>query len=303
MCAATFALVFIGGLVTSTDSGLAVPDWPLAFGQFFPKMEGGVLFEHGHRMVAAGVGFLTIILYVWCLLGGASRAATNLAGIALVAVVVQGMLGGITVLLKLPPAVSVAHACLAQGFLCMTVAIAAMTGPGWGRMSPLAEGRSVISLRGLALATSVAVYGQLILGAVMRHTRAGLAIPDFPLAYGRIVPPLQDVAIRIHFAHRVWALVVTCLALWLALRVIRARHGEPRLMRPTMLMLTLLTVQLVLGAFTIWTRKGVLPTTTHVLVGAMILGTSFLLTLRTYRLVSPQGAGAERRAVPESAAA
>ena len=294
VCASTFVLIFAGGLVTSTGSGLAVPDWPLSFGQVFPAMEGGVLFEHGHRLVAASMGLLTIGLYIWAWLGGASKPVKLLAACALGAVILQGLLGGLTVLMKLPPAVSIAHACLAQLFLCATVAVAAVTGAGWDRPGLKAEGGSM-PLRALALATTAAVFGQLVLGAVMRHTHAGLAIPDFPLAFGRILPPLDTEAVQIHFAHRAWAVVVAGLAVWLSARVFRSHGAEPRLARPAIALLVLLAAQISLGGLTVLTRRAVAPTTLHVLVGAMILAASFLITLRAHRL-SRAGAAASERA-------
>src|SRR5438128_2060604 len=111
--AATFVLLFVGGLVTSTGSGLAVPDWPLSFGQVFPPMVGGVLFEHGHRLAATAVGCLTVVLALWTVVGDARASVRALGLLALLAVVLQGLLGGIPVLYKLPLAVSVTHACLA----------------------------------------------------------------------------------------------------------------------------------------------------------------------------------------------
>src|SRR5438067_11748953 len=134
--AATFVLLFVGGLVTSTGSGLAVPDWPLSFGQVFPPMVGGVLFEHGHRLAAATVGCLTIVLALWTVIGEARPAVRALGLLALLAVLLQGVLGGVTVLYKLPLAVSVAHACLAQAFFCLTVSLAVVTGPAWNAARP-----------------------------------------------------------------------------------------------------------------------------------------------------------------------
>jgi len=285
---ATFALIVAGGLVTSTGSGLAVPDWPLSFGRIFPPMVGGVLYEHGHRLVAATVGLLVVVLYVWTCFARVSRAVNMVAGCALGAVVLQGLLGGLTVLMKLPPAVSVSHACLAQAFLCLTVAVAAMTGGAWDRPASAREELSVIPLRALAAATTAAVYGQLLLGAVVRHTKAGLAIPDFPLAFGRVIPPLNDAAVQIHFAHRVGALLVALLVAWTAARVLRAHRDEPRLTRPAIALLALLGAQLVLGALTIWTGRAVIPTTAHVLGGASVLAAGFLLTLRAYRFTAPR---------------
>src|SRR6267143_4877578 len=140
----TFVLVFVGGLVTSTGSGLAVPDWPLSFGMVFPPMAGGVLFEHGHRLAATAVGCLTVVLALWTVVGDARASVRALGLLALLAVVLQGLLGGITVLYKLPLAVSVTHACLAQTFFCLTVTLALVTSPAWSaprpRRSPVALG-------------------------------------------------------------------------------------------------------------------------------------------------------------------
>ena len=120
---ATCVLLFLGGLVTSTGSGLAVPDWPLSFGQVFPEMVGGVLFEHGHRLAASAVGLLTLVLAVWVVVSDTRPSIRGLAVAMLVAVILQGVLGGVTVLYKLPLAVSVTHACLAQiGPVVMTTA-------------------------------------------------------------------------------------------------------------------------------------------------------------------------------------
>src|SRR5882724_1549578 len=175
--ASTFVLLFVGGLVTSTGSGLAVPDWPLSFGQVFPPMVGGVLFEHGHRLTATLVGCLTLVLALWMAIGE-PRPAVRAAGLlALFAVVLQGVLGGVTVLYKLPLAVSVTHACLAQAFFCLTVVLATVTGPAWASPpAPVASDGPPLAL--LTGATTAIVFGQLILGALMRHMGAGLAIPD-----------------------------------------------------------------------------------------------------------------------------
>ena len=230
--AATLVLIFVGGLVTSTGSGLAVPDWPLSYGQLFPPMVGGVFYEHGHRMVAATVGLMMTALAVWIFLREKRRFIAWLAAAALAAVIVQGVLGGITVLFLLPPAVSVLHACLAQAFFCLIVTLAVVTGRNWpGDAAPGAASLRR-NTRSLATAATIAVYLQLILGAVMRHTGAGLAIPDFPLALGRVVPPLGDAAVAIHFAHRVWALVVVILVGAVVTRVAAQRSEALRCARP-----------------------------------------------------------------------
>jgi cytochrome c oxidase assembly protein subunit 15 len=280
-------LIFIGGLVTSTGSGLAVPDWPLSFGQVFPPMVGGVLFEHGHRMAAAFVGLLTVTLVV-LLSHWEPRAWVRwLSRGALLTVIVQGLLGGLTVLLRLPTAVSVAHACLAQGFLCLTVAIAVCTAPGWQSRRGVWAEDTLPSLHVLTRVTIGVVFLQLILGALMRHMGAGLAIPDFPLAFGRVIPPFISQGVVIHFLHRVGAIVVTVLIAWTVLRVLKAFGAEPSLRRPAFVLAGLLLVQLLLGASTIWTQRGVAPMTAHVAAGAAVLATSVLLALRTHQLVMP----------------
>src|SRR5512135_3097391 len=127
----TFLLVIAGGLVTSTGSGLSVPDWPLSYGRLMPPMVGGIFYEHGHRMVATTVGILTVILAVWLARREPRAWVRRLGYGAVAAVVAQGVLGGLTVLFLLPTAVSVAHACLAQTFLCIAVTLAVVTSPRW----------------------------------------------------------------------------------------------------------------------------------------------------------------------------
>lgn len=284
--AATLMLIYVGALVTSTGSGLAVPDWPLSFGQVFPPMVGGVLYEHGHRMAAAFVGMLTVTLVVLL-----SRWETRgwvrwLGRGALLAVILQGTLGGLTVLLRLPTLVSVTHACLAQAFLCLTVTIAVCTGPGWFARRPVApQGGRQPAIRLIAALTTGMIYVQLILGALMRHTGAGLAIPDFPLAFGRVIPPFTSQAVVIHYIHRVGALLVTLGIGWTVSRVLRHYDAMPCLRRPALTLAGLIVIQLTLGALTIWTRRAVLPMTAHVAVGAAVLATSLIITLRVYRFI------------------
>src|SRR5688572_13028133 len=210
----TAILIFAGGLVTSTGSGLSVPDWPNTYGWFmftFPleKMVGGIRYEHSHRLIASGVGFLIVVLAFWLWRAEPRRWVRRLGFIALAAVITQGILGGITVLWFLPKPISIMHAALAQLVFCLTVAIAVVTSRGWRR----AYSRGGVTLRDdgvlqrLAMVTTVMIYVQILAGATMRHNDAGLAIPDFPWAFGQLVPPHWDVKIALHFAHRVGALL------------------------------------------------------------------------------------------------
>jgi cytochrome c oxidase assembly protein subunit 15 len=130
------------------------------------------------------------------------------------------------------------------------------------------------------------VYAQLIAGALMRHTGAGLAIPDFPLAFGRLIPPLESPAVVIHFLHRLGALGVTLCIVWTVACVWRQHWAVGLLRRPACLLVGLLVSQLTLGALTIWTQRAILPMTAHVAVGAAVLATSVVLLLRSLRLVS-----------------
>lgn len=289
---ATFVLIFIGGLVTSTESGLAVPDWPTTYGQFmfsFPlsQMVGGIFYEHGHRMVASIVGMLTVILAVWLWWKEPRKWVRNLGGLALLAVIVQGLLGGLTVIFLLPLPISVAHGALAQAFFCLTISLALFTSSEWQKPRTKIDDAHGPALRTLTTITTTLIFVQLLLGAIMRHTKSGLAIPDFPLAFGRIIPPLENFHVAVHFAHRLGALIVTGFIVWTVARIFRYYRNEPWLRRPATLLSVAIATQLTLGAFTIWTQKAVIITTAHVATGALILGTSLALALRTRKVLNP----------------
>jgi len=248
-------------------------------------MVGGVLFEHGHRLVAACVGLLTVTLMVLLSQWEPRAWVRWLARGAVLAVLLQGTLGGVTVLWRLPLAVSVTHACLAQAFLCLVMALAVCTAPGWQERPAFRVEQQQPTLRVLAAITVGMVYLQLILGALMRHMGAGLAIPDFPLAFGRLVPPLDSASVVVHFLHRLGAVAVVLCVGWTVARIVSRYWAERRFLRPALLLVYLVLLQLTLGALTIWTRRAVLPMTAHVVVGAAILATSVVLMLRATRLI------------------
>ena len=222
----TLLLIVAGALVTSNDAGLSVPDWPTTFGSLYriPRMVGGVKFEHGHRMVAELIGFLTIVLAIWTWRAEARYWMRKLSLVALGTVVAQGVLGGITVLYYLPPAVSTAHATLAQTFFCLMVVMALVTGPEWGGKKPtmLLEHHRP-GLRTLGAVAAASVYLQLILGAAFRHS--GI----------KLLP------------HLVSAVVVTVLLLWTSARVLTEYSGVAPLRRTARILFVLLLVQLGLG--------------------------------------------------------
>jgi cytochrome c oxidase assembly protein subunit 15 len=281
----TAVLIFAGGMVTSTGSGLSVPDWPNTYGWFmfsFPleKMVGGIRYEHTHRLIASTVGFLIMVLAFWLWRAEPRRWVRRLGFLALAAVITQGVLGGITVLWFLPDPVSIAHASLAQIVFCLTVTIALVTSPGWKR-GHVATTDSTLA-RGTVVMTA-AVYLQILIGATMRHTDAGLAIPDFPLVFGGLLPSRWDGGIAIHYAHRIGALIVTILILAMTRRVLW-HHWRHRVLRgPSLLLLVLLPIQITLGAMTVLLGKPYIINSLHVVTGASVLATSLVLTLRAHR--------------------
>ena len=296
VAACTVLLILAGSLVTSTASGLSVPDWPTTYGWnmfTFPPEHwvGGILYEHGHRLIASTVGFLTIILAIWLWRAEPRRWVRWLGVAALGAVVAQGVLGGITVLFFLPAAISTAHAGLAEIFFCLTVAIALFTSPAWIRGygdSDEAGTRNVAGvndavLRRVATTTTILIYTQILIGATMRHTGAGLAIPDFPLMFGHVLPTHWDPKIAIHFAHRVGALIVTLAIIATTAHVFYHHRDRRELTRPAALILGLVALQVTLGALTVLSRRDVSINSAHVVVGALVLATSLVITLRTWR--------------------
>jgi cytochrome c oxidase assembly protein subunit 15 len=283
----TAVLIFAGGMVTSTGSGLSVPDWPNTYGWFmwtFPleKMVGGIFYEHTHRLIASTVGFLIVVLAAWMWRAEPRAWVRRLGYIALAAVVTQGILGGVTVLWYLPDSISIAHASLAEIVFCLTATIALVQSPGWKR----AYGRAADDRiqRRVAVTTTAFIYLQIVIGATMRHTGAGLAIPDFPLAFGHLLPPHWDPKIAIHFAHRVGALIVTCLILATSGHVLYHHRPRRELVWPSAILLCLVPLQITLGALTVLSGKQEVINSLHVVTGASILVTSLILTLRACRV-------------------
>ncbi len=274
--ASTVLLIFVGALVTTKGAGLAVPDWPLSFGKIMPEMVGGVFYEHGHRMVASGVGFLTLVMAFWAQFSKQDATVRRLSWAALGLVIVQGLLGGLTVLLRLPRPVSIAHGFTAQMFLLTLVAVALYTSPRFfaAKVTLVGERATALRLFGF-LAVSVVVM-QLIIAATMRHMGAGLVIGDFPLSLGRIVPPFDSAEVIINYTHRVMALIVLGVLSAFALRVYRERASlAPVVVRFAGLMIFFVCLQICLGALTVWTARALIPTSWHVVNGALVLATTF----------------------------
>ena len=277
LASATFLLIIAGALVTSNDAGLSVPDWPTSFGSLWklPPMVGGVKFEHGHRMLAEVVGLLTIVMAVWTQKVDCRRWMRALGWGALGAVLVQGILGGITVLRFLPWTISTAHATLGQTFLCLVIIMAVATSRGWIQVDhSLLERNERPGTPALAALAAILAWIQLILGAAFRHS--GI----------KLLP------------HIVGACVVTTVLCWTVVRVL-SRYGKvPLLRRTAELLLALLMIQLGLGFAAYLTRVPwgpdavepaftmVLSTVAHVAGGALVLASSVVLAIQAARRIS-----------------
>ncbi len=277
---ATFFLIIAGALVTSNDAGLATEDLPLSNGQFFPAMVGNLFWEHGHRMVATSVGLLTIGLVIFLFWKEPRRWVRRLGLFALFMVIAQGLLGGLTVKLMLPLAVSTAHATLAQIFFCTTVALAVFTSRTWTNQQLTLEEKGTLPIRYVCLAATTTIFLQLILGATLRHSAT----------WDKHLP--TDLLI----AHIGGAIAVTLVLASAAIMILRRYGGEAFLTRPAVIALALLTVQLMLGVAAYMTRLAspnepqplqpmVAVTVAHVACGALVFATTIVLALRTFKIL------------------
>ena len=289
LACATLPLLFIGGLVTSLGVGLAVPDWPTTFGYnmfLYPwsKMIGGIFYEHSHRLVASCVGLLTIALTLTLWLKEPRPWLRWLGVAALALVIVQGVLGGLRVVL-LQSTLAIIHACFAQAFFALTVSLALCTAREWRNPpqgAPLTDGGR---LRRLAAITTALIYCQIVFGAILRHTGARLD------------------------AHLLFAGLVAVHVILLLLRIARQHGAETALMRPAYLLGGLLLGQLLLGTLSYLAKFTaliplpagalVLTTTTHLIIGALMLATSLAIALSAFRLSPPAGAAQGRPVLTE----
>jgi cytochrome c oxidase assembly protein subunit 15 len=268
LAACTLFLVVAGASVTSKEAGLSVPDWPLSYGQVMPEMKGGVFYEHGHRMVATTVGFLTIILAIWITRVDERRWMKRLGWAALGAVIAQGLLGGMTVIFLLPKPVSISHACLAELFFSTICAIALFTSEGWRRGAQPVDGTSFIARHVWVL--PAVVLAQVALGAAYRHKALDLAF------------------------HAAGAAVATGVVLYAAVSTLvnYPRHGALRGTALALLTITFAQVFLGVGAYMSRVATADAPqpmpvmvwfTVAHVAVGALTMAFSVLMTIQMKR--------------------
>jgi len=268
----TFLLLIAGALVTSNDAGLSIPDWPLAYGSLTPPMVGGIRYEYTHRVIATGIGILTIILAAWIWKVERRPWMRWLGLAALGGVIAQGILGAMTVRMYQPPPVSAAHATLAQLFFSTIVAIAVFTSEWWQTPGPQVRDSGTPRVRSLAVWTAVAVLLQLVMGAAFRHKAFG------------IVP------------HLIGAMIVTVLIFMLAGALKRRFASISPLRNCARLLHSLIGVQLLLGASAWWSRVYtahypqpagfmVALTVIHTVTGALVLAITVITTLLCYRAI------------------
>jgi cytochrome c oxidase assembly protein subunit 15 len=304
LVAAAFTLIVLtsGGMVTSKGVGMSVPDWPTTYGYnmfLFPysKWVGGIFFEHSHRLLATGIGMISIGLCVWLWISESRFWVKILGTVVVVSIVLQGVIGGLRVVLN-EAQIGILHGILAQSLFVLLGILAASVSPAFvaGRWAPP---QAVGGLRWLGLILVGAVFSQLVIAATMRHAHAGLSIPDFPAAYGHFLPDTSPAAVAqinasretahevpttaaliwLQMAHRAMALVIFTVIVTLAWKTRRALAG----VRHTALMLVgMVLVQIGLGAWTIWSNKAADVATAHMALGALILFISARLAFRLF---------------------
>lgn len=305
----TFLLIGLGGLVTSHEAGMSVPDWPTSYGYNMFALpirfwHGGAFFEHTHRLLASAVGFLTTVLAIWLYLKD-SRPWMHWLGVAaFLLVIAQGVLGGLRVRLHMDD-LGIFHGAVAQTFLVLMCAIALFTSRWWwrtGKERPVARG-----LRSHILYVTILIFAQLLIGATMRHQHAGLSISDFPLAHGKLWPDTSPAAIArynaervevngenpitafqvvLQMIHRIVAVVIL-LGVVAAVPMARKRlGGGDGLTKFAWLWLAMVLAQIALGAATILTNKAADVATAHVMVGALLLVLGALWWLAANRRTS-----------------
>ena len=268
--AATFLLLIAGGLVTSMDAGLSVPDWPLSYGTLFPPMVGGIRFEHTHRIIAGVVAVLILILAAWLHFTEQRRWVRRLGYAALGGVIAQALLGGATVIYLLPPEISITHACLGQTVFCLVLSIAFVTSRTWDGLRVVATPDTKIAR--LSAILFGLVFAQLFLGAIVRHTGAAV------------------------WLHAGFAFVVATVSGIVLGRVKRAaQHIEPLVKLARFAMIGI-GVQMLLGAAVWWFGRPWWLATAHVALGAAILGASCLMAWIAARVHHEEAAAAVARA-------
>lgn len=301
----TFLLIIVGGLVTSKGAGMSVPDWPTTYGYnmfLFPysKWVGGIFWEHSHRLIASGVGLITLVLAAAVFFTEKRGWVKGLAVTAVILVCVQGLLGGLRVTLY-KDEIGIFHAALAQSFFGLLLIIAAVTGRGFLAGAWTGDAAAG-SLRWLAALALLLTYFQLGIAATIRHQHAPLAIRDFPAAYGTLIPatdaaslakingdrvrdriaPVSAGQIHLQLTHRAGAVALLVVVVIFAVKAVGITPLGHWLRGWSLLWVGAILLQILLGGMTIWFNKAADVATAHMALGAVLTAFVILLTFRLF---------------------
>ena len=312
---ATFFLIVVGGLVTSKGAGMSVPDWPTTYGYnmfLFPysKWVGGIFWEHSHRLLASGIGLITLVLAAVTFWKERRGWVKGLALLAVLAVTSQGVLGGLRVTLY-KDQIGIFHAALAQSFFGLLLVITAVTGKGFLSGSWFGD-RAAASLRWIVVTGMLLTYFQLGMAATIRHQHAPLAIRDFPTAYGTLLPdtsgsalarinedrahdliaPVSSLQIYLQLAHRAGAVLLLLVVIITAVRAVSITPLGHWMRSWSLLWVGAILLQILLGGITIWTNKAADVATSHMALGALLTSFSILFTFRVFCAAKPTASSA-----------
>lgn len=293
-----FFIIYKGAFTTSIGAGMVFPDWPLSNGSLNPEgwlKDQDMLAEHGHRLAAGVMTILSTILAVWMHRAESRPWLRKLAWAAFALVFVQAFVGGLRVLLdhlhvemvntSVGRLFAMAHACLAQLFLCSVAAIAIGCSRPWIERRAGLRAAPSAGLRRLAVVCMALLFAQLAIAAVMRHSFAGMAIPTFPHSTpeGDLLPRAWSFAVGIQFAHRAMALVLTVALVALAWALWRGRSAPSAMRLGAGGLMFCLALQIFLGAATVLSGRSPYYATWHVIVGAALLVATFAITWVLHR--------------------
>jgi len=286
------ALLFAGGMTTSIKAGMAFLDWPLSNGSVNPEgwlTESDKMAEHSHRLLGMKIGLLSIILLLWTYLRESREWVRTLARVLVWVVILQGVLGGARVRFDqlnimsennlLAQSFAVMHACGAMVVLGILVSLTLANTRRWIEGSAGLNAALPVGVKRWGIAATATIFLQILVGAIMRHADAGLAIAKFPLATETsLLPAYWNFAVSIHFAHRVGAVIVTVILLIFLGKIWGTPTAKRALGYGALLLAAILGLQIFLGALTIWTVKNPYAATAHHLVGAFLLASTWGVT-------------------------
>lgn len=280
---ATYLLIVLGGVVRATGAGLACPDWPLCQGRLIPPLEGLILIEYGHRLAASIVGVLTVGLAVSVSRVRGAPPLRRFSFLALLLVAVQIVLGGLTVKSALSAWLVVAHLGTSMAFFATLIVLTAVAMIGDGHDAPRVDAR----FRRLATVTAAATFGLVLIGGYVSASGAGLACPDWPLCSGELLPPLRG-AVGAHVLHRFAAAIVSVVIVATAVAAYRTQRRRPQILAASAIAVSLLILQIILGALNVEYRLAPGVVTAHLANAAALFATLVVLATLAARLPEPQ---------------